>query len=41
MALITLSELESVLGIGDIYADSIVQEVADAAENIIAFVFDF
>lgn len=35
MALITLSELKSVLGIGDIYADSIVQEVADAAENIL------
>jgi hypothetical protein len=35
MALIVLSELKAVLGIGDIYADSIVQEVADAAENII------
>jgi hypothetical protein len=35
MALITLSELKSVLGIGDIYADSIVQAVADSAENII------
>lgn len=35
MALITLSELKSVLGIGSIYADPIVQEVADAAENII------
>jgi hypothetical protein len=35
MALITLSELKAVLGIGDIYADAIVQEVADAAENII------
>lgn len=35
MALITLSELKSVLGIGDFYADFIVQAVADSAENII------
>ena len=35
MPLIVLSELKAVLGIGDIYADAIVQEVADAAENII------
>ena len=35
MALIALAELKSVLGIGDIYADDIVQGVADAAENII------
>ena len=35
MALITLSEFKDVLGIGDIYADPIVQEVADAAEDII------
>ncbi len=35
MPLIVLSELKSVLGIGDIYADSIVQAVADSAENII------
>jgi hypothetical protein len=35
MALITLSELKAVLGIGDIYADAVVQEVADAAENIL------
>ena len=35
MSLITLSELKAVLGIGDIYADAIVQEVADAAENIL------
>lgn len=35
MALITLSELKAVLGIGDIYADSLVQECADSAENII------
>lgn len=35
MALINLEELKSVLGIGDIYPDAEVQEVADAAENII------
>jgi hypothetical protein len=35
MPLIALSELKSVLGIGNIYADSDVQEVADAAENLI------
>ena len=35
MALITLAELKSVLGIGDVYADAIVQGVADSAENII------
>jgi hypothetical protein len=35
MPLIALSELKAVLGIGDIYADAIVQAVADAAENII------
>jgi hypothetical protein len=35
MALITLAELKSVLGIGDIYADAIVQACADSAENVI------
>jgi hypothetical protein len=35
MALLTLSELKAVLGIGDIYADTLVQECADSAENII------
>lgn len=35
MALIDLDEFKSVLGIGDIYADPIVQEVADAAEQVI------
>jgi len=35
MALITLAELKAVLGIGDIYADAIVQACADSAENII------
>lgn len=35
MALIDLEELKTVLGIGDIYEDVIVQEVADAATNVI------
>ena len=35
MALISLSEFKALLGIGNIYADSIVQGVADSAENII------
>lgn len=35
MALIDIEELKDVLGIGDIYDDAIVQEVADAASNII------
>jgi hypothetical protein len=35
MPLIAISELKAVLGIGDIYANSIVQGVADSAENII------
>lgn len=35
MALIDIEELKDVLGIGDIYADTIVQEVADAASNVI------
>lgn len=35
MALIDIEELKSVLGIGDIYPDADVQQVADAAENII------
>jgi hypothetical protein len=35
MALIDIEELKAVLGIGDIYDDAIVQEVADSAENIL------
>lgn len=35
MALIDIEELKTVLGIGDIYADPVVQEVADAAENVL------
>lgn len=43
MPLIVLSELKAVLGIGDIYADAIVQECADAAQNIILsyLIFDY
>jgi len=35
MALITLSELKAVLGIGDIYADAVVQDVIDSAESVL------
>lgn len=35
MSLITLSELKEVLGIGNIYADPLVQECADAAEQVL------
>jgi hypothetical protein len=35
VALIDLDELKSVLGVGDIYPDAELQEVADAAQNII------
>lgn len=35
MAYVDLAELKSVLGIGNIYADSVVQEVADSATNIV------
>lgn len=35
MALIDLDDLKRVLGIGDIYADPIVQEVADSAVNVV------
>ena len=35
MALISISELKAVLGIGSIYPDAEVQQVADAAESII------
>jgi len=43
MPLIVLSELKAVLGIGDIYADAIVQECADAAQNILLsyLIFDY
>ncbi len=35
MALIDIEELKTVLGIGDIYADPVVQECADAAEDVL------
>jgi hypothetical protein len=35
MALIDIEELKAVLGIGDIYDDAVVQEAADAAENVL------
>lgn len=35
MALIDIEELKSVLGVGDIYPDADLEQVADAAENII------
>ena len=33
MSLVTVDELKSALGIGSLYSDAIVQEVADAADN--------
>lgn len=36
VALIDIDDLKRVLGIGDIYADAIVQEVADAASNVVS-----
>ncbi len=36
MALIDIEELKAVLGIGDIYADPIVQECADTASNVVS-----
>ena len=35
MALITISELKAVLGIGDIYADAVLQDVVDSAESVL------
>jgi hypothetical protein len=35
VAIITVTELKSVLGIGEIYSDALVQQVADAAADII------
>jgi len=42
MALITISELKAVLGIGDIYSDAVLQDVVDSAENVLLsyLVFD-
>lgn len=41
MALISISELKAVLGIGSIYPDAEVQQVADAAESIILSYLEF
>ena len=41
MALISISELKDVLGIGSIYPDAEVQQVADAAESIILSYLEF
>ena len=41
MALINIAELKSVLGIGSIYPDAEVQQVADAAQDIILSFLDF
>jgi hypothetical protein len=41
MALIDISELKDVLGIGSIYPDAEVQQVADAAESIILSYLEF
>ena len=41
MAIISISELKAVLGIGNIYSDAIVQQVADAASDIILSYLDF
>lgn len=35
MAYVDIDELKAVLGIGDIYPDAMVQEVCDAAENVV------
>lgn len=41
MAIISISELKAVLGIGSIYSDATVQQVADAASDIILSYLDF
>lgn len=41
MAIISISELKAVLGIGSIYSDAVVQQVADAASDIILSYLDF
>jgi hypothetical protein len=41
MAIINISELKLVLGIGTIYSDEVVQQVADAASDIILSYLDF
>jgi hypothetical protein len=41
MAIISISELKAVLEIGNIYSDEIVQQVADAASDIVLSYLDF
>jgi hypothetical protein len=41
MAIITAPELKAVLGIGEIYSDTLVQQVADAASDIVLSYLDF
>ena len=41
MAIISIAELKAVLGIGSIYSDAVVQQVADAASDIILSYLDF
>ena len=41
MAIISITELKSVLGIGSIYPDATVQQVADAAQDIILGYLEF
>ena len=41
MAIITAAELKAVLGIGEIYSDTLVQQVADAASDIVLSYLDF
>jgi hypothetical protein len=41
MAIITIAELKAVLGIGNIYSDAVVQQVADAASDIILSYLEF
>ncbi len=35
MALVTVSELKTLLGIGDLYADSVLEQVIGASENVV------
>ena len=35
MALTTVSELRTALGVGTLYADAVLQQVCDAADNVL------
>ena len=35
MSLCTVSELKAALGVGSLYSDAIIQEVCDAADNVL------